>query len=74
MKISKIQQVLRNVRQKIEHEQKAPLSLSQACTIYDICDALGIDPFSVLAPQTIALIDPLTADLQMELNLTLDPE
>ena len=52
-----ITKALKNVRQTIETEQ-GDLDLDQACTIYDLCQALNIRPTQVLDQTTIALIDP----------------
>ena len=53
-----ITKALKNVRQTIETEQ-GDLDLDQACTIYDLCQALNIRPTQVLDQTTIVLIDPL---------------
>ena len=51
-----ITKALKNVRQTIEEEQ-GDLDLDQACTIYDLCQALNIKPNQVLDQTTVTLID-----------------
>ncbi len=61
---TKMTQAMKNVRERIETEQEAPLNSDQACTIYDFCDALGIEPEAVLG-EAAALIDAPLSELEI---------
>jgi len=49
-------QALRNAKDTIEALQEAPLDIGQACTIYDLCVALNIQPVTILG-EALTLID-----------------
>ena len=52
-----ITQNLKNACQTIERQQEEPLDLDQVSVIYDICEALNINPILVLDQATLQLIE-----------------
>ena len=58
MNATTLTQSLKIARQTIEREQEESLAVDQACTIYDLCQALKIEPGEVLSPTSLKLIDP----------------
>lgn len=62
-----ITQALKNACKSIENGQDQPLELDQACVVFDICQALEVDPTEVLDQSTINLIAPGQSDNQLQL-------